>query len=613
MRWLLVVSLALTAAVGCGRTARVHKPGEEWLKSIELQGNDSIKTGALTPGLALHRTLDAGRPLDLYQLTVDRDRLRAAYLKRGFFEVSVTPKVDLDGGAQHVVFVIVEGKRSTLQVEIKGLPPGVSPEKARALIKVKDGAAFDYVAYDLAKQPMVRLVEDAGYPHVRLDAVVLADKVRGVAVARFSIDSGPPAAFGPISIYGIDGQLADAITGRLAFHTGDPFSASALADSQAAIYELGRFSTVRVEPDRTAGATVPVRVSVSLANRHEIKLGGGAGYDPINFELRARVGGSYVNEAHPLWTFGADLRPAIASEHDLSNPQLKIRALLTAYRMELFRPRLRGELELAADYLTVEAYTSKGPRFRAGFSTPLGAAWLQLRAGWLIEYILFTKVAVLEPDAGILRLDEPQRRGAYELSLVADKRDNSIEPHRGVFAQVRATYGTPAALGALTYLQVTPELRGYLPLPRKMVLAARARAGAIYGEVPVTERYFAGGANSHRGFAERHLALDAPAIDGTVLIGGAASMETGVELRIPLGTIGFPFGTQVFLDGGDVTATPAQLDPSNLHWATGIGLYLKVFGLKVRADVGYRLNRTGPGEPQAGENFAYHLGVGDTY
>ncbi len=613
MRWLLVVSLALTAVVGCGKTARVHKPGEEWLASIELVGNKSIDSGDLTPGLALHRTLDAGRSLDPYQLTVDRDRLRAAYLKRGFFDVSVTPKIDLKGGAQHVVFVIVEGKRSVLQVEIKGLPPKVSAEDARDLIKVKDGAPFNYDAYDLAKQPMVRLVEDAGYPHVKLDAVVLADRVRGIATARFSIDAGPAAAFGAISISGTDGQLAEAIIDRLAFRTGDPFSATALAESQSAIYELGRFSTVRIEPDRSAGEAVPVRISVSMASRHEIKLGGGAGYDPINFELRARVGGSYVNEAHPMWTFGADLRPAITSEHDLSNLQLKIRALVTAYRLDLFRPRMRGELELSADYLTVEAYTSKGPRFRAGISTPLGASWLQLRAGWLIEYILFTKVEVAEPQATELGLDDPQRRGAYELSLVADKRDNSLEPHRGFLAQVRASYGTPAALGALTYLQLTPELRGYLPLPRNMVLAARARAGAIYGDVPVTERYFAGGANSHRGFAERRLSLDFPGIDGNVLIGGAASIETGVELRVPLGTVGFPFGTQLFLDGGDVTATPQQLKPGNLHWAVGFGLYLKVFGLKVRADIGFRLNRKGDGEPQPGENFAYHLGVGDTY
>lgn len=612
MRLLLVLSLL---AAACGGKPRVHKPGEDWLQSIELTGNASIERADLVPGLALERTRESGRALDPYQLTVDRDRIRALYLRRGFFDVAVEPRVTNEGGAQRVVFAITEGKRSKLSVVIQGLPPEVPEAKARALIAAKDGASFDYDAYEAAKQPMVSLVENAGYPHVEIDAAVLADRQRGVATARFAIRPGVRAAFGPITIAGTEGDLAEAITGRLAFHTGDVYSATALAESQRAIYELGRFSTVRIAPDRSAGEVVPIKISVALASRHEIKLGGGVGYDPVNMEVRGRAGGSYINASHPLWTFGADLRPAYTVEHDFDSPQAKLRALVSAYRLEMFRPYIRGELELSADYVTVEAYTWKGPRFRAGVSAPLGATWLQLRAGWLFEYLWFSNIEVLEPTATQihLRTDEPQRRGAYEVSLSADKRDNSLDPHRGVFAQLRATVGTRFAGGAFDYVQVTPEVRGYLPLPRGVVLAARARVGAMVGKVPVTERYFAGGASSHRGFAERHLAPTAPGNDGQVLIGGAALVETGAELRIPLGNIGFPFGTEVFLDGGDVTRTPRTLDPTNLHWAAGVGLYLKVFGLKVRADVGYRLNRTGAGEPQAGENFAYHLGVGDTY
>ena len=613
MRDLLVACALLVAMIGCGGRSRVHRPGEEWLADIRLEGNIALASDDLVPGLALQRNREAGRGLDPYQLTVDRDRLRSAYLKAGFFEASVTPRVDLVGLEQHVVFAIVEGPRSTIAVEIQGLPPEVPRDAARSLIATKDGAPFDYDTYDAAKLPMLALVENAGYPHVALDAAVLADKGRGVATARFAIEAGERATFGPVSIAGTDGDLADAITGRLVFHAGEVYSATALVESQRSIYELGRFSTVRIEPDRTAGVVVPVRISVTLSDRHELKLGGGLGYDPINFEVRGRIGGTYVNAAHPLWTFGADLRPAFTAEHDLENRERKLRSLVTAYRMELFRPRVRGELELAADYLTVEAYTSKGPRFRAGVCAPIGATWLQLRAGWLIEYLVFTKIEVLEPVKTELRLDEDQRRGAYELSIAADRRDSAIDPHSGVFGQVRATLGTALAGGALDYLQLTPELRGYLPLPAGIVLAARVRVGLIHGDVPDTERYFAGGANSERGFSERRLSPTAAGKDGQVVIGGAALVETGAELRIPIGTLGVPLGTELFLDGGDVTNDPKALDPANLHWAVGVGLYAKVFGLKVRIDVGYRLNRKGAGEPQAGENFAFHLGVGDTY
>lgn len=618
MRDLLVAFALFAAVIGCGGTARVHRPGEEWLAEIKLEGNRTLEADDLVPGLALQRNVDAGRALDPYQLTVDRDRLRAAYVKAGFFEVSVTPRVDLVGVEQHVVFTIVEGARSKLQVEIQGLPPEVPLAKARALIALPDGAPFDYDVYDEAKQPLVSLVENAGYPHVALEPAVIVDKARGMAVARYAVEPGVRATFGPLSIQGIDAEsdLVVAITNRRTFQTGDVYSATALVEMQKALYELGRFSTIRMEPDLSGGAVVPVRVSVTLTTRHEIKIGGGLGYDPINFEARLRLGGSYVNAAHPLWTFAADLRPAITVAHDWAlplDPLTKVRAIVSAQRIDLFRPWWRGELEVSADYGTVEAYTYKGPRFRTGVSAPLGVKWLQLRVGWLIEYLLFTKVDVLEPTKSELRLDENQRRGAYELAIAADLRDDASDPRSGVYAQVRASVGTFLAGSDIDYRQITPELRGFVPFPAGIVLALRARFGAIFGKVPVTERYFAGGANSQRGFPDRRLSPGAPTENGAVVIGGAALIETGAELRIPIGQLGVPWGLTLFLDGGDVTNLPSELDPFDLHWASGAGIYAKPGGFKIRVDAGYRLNRTGPGEPQAGEKFSFHLGVGDTF
>jgi outer membrane translocation and assembly module TamA len=51
----------------------------------------------------------------------------------------------------------------------------------------------------------------------------------------------------------------------------------------------------------------------------------------------------------------------------------------------------------------------------------------------------------------------------------------------------------------------------------------------------------------------------------------------------------------------------------NLHWAAGLGLRLFTIVGAVRADVGYRLNRTGYGEPDPGSHFAFHLSIGEAY
>jgi translocation and assembly module TamA len=627
MRILALVGVVVVAIIGCGTPARVHKPGDEWLSAIQIEGSQAFDRDELVPRLQLNRTLVGGRAVDAYQLSVDTERIRAAYLRRGFFDVKVTPRVETRqvnrSTAQTVIFKVVEGRRSTTQVEIRGLPPEVTDAEARGLIKLRDKGPFDYDAFDAAKQPMLTLIQDAGYPGVVIDAAVLADREQGVATVRFEIAPGERATFGPISIGGAEGQLADAIIGRLEFREGDPYSANAISASQRAIYELARFSTVRIEPDRSGGKVVPVKISVTLGTLRELRGGFGAGYDPVTLELRLRGGISVVPRRAPLWTLAADLRPAVTHVHGepWSNLQPKIRALATATRIDLFRPRVTGELELSADYLTLEAYKTIGPRFRAGISAPLGKPWLVGRVGWLIEYLSFADILVNAPERAALNLDREQRRGAFEVTLEAEGRDNIVSPHFGGYASLRAVQGTAYAGSAMTYSQITPDIRGYVPIGDQVVLAGRLRLGLLFGDVPVTERYYSGGASNHRGFPNRRLSPTAPStVDGRptqLVVGGTALIETSVELRIPLGDIGVPFGTQIFLDGGDVVARRQELDPGHLHWATGFGLYVQLGNLKVRGDIGYRLNRTGAGEPDPGngflQNLAWHISVGETY
>ena len=425
---------------------------------------------------------------------------------------------------------------------------------------------------------------------------------------------GPRARFGAIEIEGVEGQLAQALRDRLAFAPGDRYSARALAASQRAVFDLGRFSTVRVEPDRTAGETVPVRISVVRAKLRELRLGVGGGADDNTVQVRGRFALSYVMDSLPLWNFGVDVRPAYARY--LGDWQPRLRARSYAHRLDFLRPRVRAEIEPSVDYLVYEAYTVTGPQLRLGLSSPLGVPWLTGRASWVFELLAFRDLKLLDPAPAELGLDRTQRRGAYELALEVDLRDNPIEARRGVFASVRAAVGTPYAAGATRYTQLAPEARAYVPLGPRIVLAGRLRLGLLQGEVPVTERYYSGGPARHRGFPERQLSPRAPGIlDGepvNLVIGGEALVETGVELRIPISTVAdFPYGTEVFLDGGDVVANAGELDANNLHWATGLGLYVSFFGVKVKAGAGQRVTRRTEGG--FWDNLQLYLAVGDTY
>jgi outer membrane protein assembly factor BamA len=203
---------------------------------------------------------------------------------------------------------------------------------------------------------------------------------------------------------------------------------------------------------------------------------------------------------------------------------------------------------------------------------------------------------------------------------VLDLRDHAINPTFGLYAELRVDEGTPAALGSYTYTQVTPEVRGYLPIAKKFVLAARARLGTISGDVPATERYFGGGTSSMRGFGARQLSPFAPSLsDATVNlpVGGAGLFETSFELRTPpvFTVFGLDLNTLVFLDGGDVTYAASDLDLSTLHWAAGVGLRFVTPIGPIGLDVAYRLNRTNaaPNNPDPGTHFNFLFAVGEAF
>jgi translocation and assembly module TamA len=335
-------------------------------------------------------------------------------------------------------------------------------------------------------------------------------------------------------------------------------------------------------------------------------------------------------------TIATDLRAALTVPHGLDPDQIepKVRLVTSVQRLDLWYPRVRGEIGGGVDYQTVETYSWTGEHVQLGLGAPLGPSWLQLHLGWLLQRLEFSgcnqalgaapDCAAPEPprstraqELGLT--DRPQILGTYQASLVADLRDNPIEPRRGAYLDLRAAAGTRYAGGELTYLQLTPELRGYVSLGG-LVIAGRARVGAILGDVPVTERYYSGG-SGQRGFSDRRLSpcADPECTDRKLVIGGAGLIETGVELRHRLGTLAaLPVGGNVFLDGGDIKESAQQLDPGNLYWAVGAGLWSKLVGdLKVRVGIGYRLNRTEPPDPLPAttewRKLEWHIGVGESY
>lgn len=651
-RWLWVFVIA----IGCGGRARVHKPDEIWLKSIRIEGNHSIEEDDLIPGLALDRMRRDGDRVDPYQLGQDTRRIRSEYMRMGFFDAKVEGKIERDErqkNAEIVVFTVEEGPRYTARVAVTDLPPELTEEAVLAKLELKDGAPFEYELYDDDKDVVKAMVEEVGYPRVDLlESVVTVDRATRVAAVSYRVVlSGPRAVFGKVIVKGLT-QFPDlelAIMGRVAFREGELFSPRAIAETSRSLYDLGRFSQVRILPvlvvkqkpggevegDAEADApskdteqappteVVPIVIEVTVAGRHEIKGGGGFGYEPATYETRLRGGFSYIPEEFPLLSLGFDGRLALSVDHGFEDFEPRLRLFFNVQRLELFRPYVVGDFGAGLEYFTLESYTARGPILRTGLTAPLGKRWLTGQLAWNFSYFEFFDVSdLISPrEQAVLGFRDNERNGRFEQSIAADLRDKPLEPRRGIYVGLRVVEGGAFAGGAFNYLEIQPDLRAYLPIRTRSSLAFRVRGGVFFGDVPVTQRYFSGGAQNHRGFSARALAprIEGLGVDGdgnpvveSTPIGGEVFLETGAELRLSIGELsGVLFGTTMFVDAGDVVQQEDGLDLQNLHVAGGMGMFVKFGGFKIRIDVGHRLTRRAPDGIL--ENTTLFLGVGETY
>lgn len=625
----LCLALAL-AACGPPRTRGADGAVDRYVRKVKVSGNKKLSDDAIESGLSMREPRGWIRRrharLDRFDLERDRARIVAYYRKRGFFRAKVTGVRIAEVGDHQVdvVFSVVEGPAGVVrQLRIEGAPgdPGPTGADLRAASGVVTGKRFDYQAFQDAKWKLRDRLVAAGYARARVTGTARVDRTSLAVTVELIVDPGPRTVFGTTSVTGNQLVPESSIRARLAWEPGDPFEPRALADTRRRLLSMGRFSTVRIDlegpRDRPAA---DVKVSVTEAPRNELRLGGGFGVDKVNWLLRGRAGYKRHGVFDPLNTLSVDLRPAYAIVRGVSENSRGLvgEASASLTREDLWIPRLRGTSTIAYTQQELEAYESLGTRLGVGLARGFAAERVRVGVGWGYHVLVLDLVDTLQNNADVReRLgaeNNPYVLGFFEQTVAFDGRDNPIDARRGVYAEVRLEESGPYAASEHSYIKLTPELRAYLPLgTTRVVVAARGRLGrTLVGELPLTRRFYAGGASSQRGFAQRRLS---PRIADTasgeqVAIGGDGLLETNLEARVDvLRLFGQWMGVVLFADGADAT-DQTELDAGNLHWAAGFGLRYNTIVGPVRFDLGFRLNRR---DELDDDGVAFHLSLGEAF
>jgi outer membrane protein assembly factor BamA len=220
----------------------------------------------------------------------------------------------------------------------------------------------------------------------------------------------------------------------------------------------------------------------------------------------------------------------------------------------------------------------------------------------------------LEPSLGE-GVTETVRVSPLSSTLTRDTRDEALDASTGSFLSQAFAY-SPAWLGSdRPYLKYYGQYLRYFPLrparrapvsneklrPR-LVFATGARLGLAYGlggDVPTSERFYAGGSTTLRGFEQNAVG---PIADNDVPAGGNAVLVLNNELRLPLFHI---FDGVLFVDIGNVFPAIGDFTFRDLRESAGVGLRLRTRWLLLRGDYGFVLDPR-PGEGRS--RFYFNIG-----
>lgn len=587
MRALPIVPAAFVAALGL--TAAPTSASAD--SPVVIEGGDEDMRDAIADLLP-----DRDRPETLF----DAERIAEEAAERalvhlrseGYYGATVEPQAQEEPARARIV--LAPGPRFSFdapEIEYIGETPVDEARRAatEAIGLVSAGAPARAEAVLGAESSALAALADAGYAEVKTgERRVVVDHATNLVSTRFRFEPGARVRLGQLRPGPAALFRASFVDNLQNWDTGEVFSPDALSRLRRDVTSTGAVSLVgtRLGPVNPDG-TRDVILEVEPARRNAYEAG-------VSYSTTEGVG------IEAEWTRRNLTRRADSLVVGATIAELQQAVSATWSRPHAFRLGHTLNLGASAEREDIEAYTRQAlalfasvdasPRLRIGTSYGL-----RLSAEQYDDTTGSVRNAIVLSGFGAIR---------------HDTRENRLDARDGSLVDFRLEPAVSSGDETLGYVRAIAEGRVYESMTEqdRLTLAARLRTAwleAVAGDpddVPPSQRFYAGGGGSVRGYEYNSIyPRERDALGLTP--GGQGLLEGSLEARY---RVTERWGAVAFLDGG--TAFDTWDEAGDLRWGVGVG---------VRYDLGFaplRLDVAVPLDPdEAGADYALYISLGQSF
>lgn len=626
--------------------------------AVELTGLAAFNAADLTPLLKVK----VGDPFVSARLDADAAAIAEAYRRRGYADVAIRSSVarapataDSAGSVPAVVtLAVTEGVRTIVR-GVRFVGTNLADEEIRSLVRIREGDPFYPPAMAADRDRLVTDYRNRGHRLVNVDSDVVVSPSGTDADVIFTIQEGPQILVDHILVVGNTRTSEATIRRELALRSGDALGDAAVAESQMRLSALGLFRRVTISELQHGDTHLrDVLITVEEAPATSVGYGGGIEFQKVETSEIAPRGFFEVGRRN-LWgknravnLFGrlSLRRRGTVDDADTSaaasttDTGLEYR-VVGSYREPRFLAT-HGDLQVAAVF---EQGSRTSFRFRhrsarVDFADRAGEHWRYIGQFAVSRNEIFDERINAVDRPLIDRLFPQVRLSSVSGTAARDTRDDPFAPGAGSLVSLNGELALRQIGSEIGYAKTFLQGFAYRRVPAhpRFVLAGGVRLGLGTGvprtvvltgpdgrpltgpdgtpqlidvrDVPLSERFFAGGDTTVRGFQLDRLGRpDTFDRDGTP-IGGHAEFIVNQEVRIGLWR---DLGVVAFLDAGNVFAAVDDFSLRRLRGGIGAGFRYKSPVGPIRLDFGFKLGTLQTLGTRREDRFALHISIGQAF